>query len=302
MKANTDVFLIGGDDRRRGLQTLLEQLPAAYFAGKTVAIKANFNSADPYPASTDPGTLGAIVDFIAGQNPQDIVLAERSGMGTTARVLEMCGVRDLARERGFSVSVLDDLNEEGWVRVRKDGFHWRRGFLIARLFADADVVVQTCCLKTHRFGGHFTMSLKNSVGMVAKYDPHDGYNYMQELHASPSQRLMIAEINSAYAPDFILMDARKGFSTGGPERGTIITPGLFIAGTDRVAVDAVGVALLRLQGSTPEVMRGPVFAQEQIARAADLGIGVASPDEIHLIGLDAPGETAAGIIRSILDA
>jgi len=302
MKANADVFLIGGDDLRRGLETLLSRFPVQDLAGKTVAIKANFNSADPYPASTDPVTLGAIIDIIAGGDLEEIVLAERSGMGVTARVLEQCGVYDLAKEKGFSVIILDDLGREGWAKVQRDGFHWRRGFPIARLFLESDVVVQTCCMKTHRFGGHFTMSLKNSVGMVAKYDPEDGYNYMQELHTSPAQRLMIAEINSAYAPDLVLMDARKGFSTGGPEQGTVINPDLFIAGTDRVAVDAVGVALLRLHGSTREVMRGPIFAQEQIARAAALAIGVASPDRITLHALDAPSSAAAGLIREILDA
>jgi len=37
-----------------------------------------------------------------------------------------------------------------------------------KTFLEAEKVVQTCCLKTHRFGGHFTLSLKNSVGLVAK--------------------------------------------------------------------------------------------------------------------------------------
>ena len=302
MKANADVFLIGGGDLRGDVESLLDRLPVGDVAGKTVAVKANFNSADPFPASTDPATLGAMIEIVADNNPERIVLAERSGMGATLRVLERCGVFDLVKENGFSVVILDELGEEGWVKVVRDGFHWRRGFLIARLFVEAGAVVQTCCLKAHRFGGHITMSLKNSVGMVAKYDPKDGYNYMQELHTSPAQRLMIAEINSAYDPAFILLDARKGFSTGGPDRGTTISPGLLIAGTDRVAVDAVGVALLRAHGSTREVTRGPVFAQEQIARAAELGLGVKSPHDIRLHGLDAQGEAAAGIIRGILDA
>jgi uncharacterized protein (DUF362 family) len=30
----------------------------------------------------------------------------------------------------------------------------------------ASIVVADRCLKTHRFGGHFTLALKNSVGMV----------------------------------------------------------------------------------------------------------------------------------------
>ncbi|KYK37412.1 MAG: hypothetical protein AYK18_09955 [Theionarchaea archaeon DG-70] len=63
--------------------------------------------------------------------------------------------------------------------------HWGRGFLLANAFVDADCVISTCCLKTHRFGGHFTLSLKNSVGAIACYDPRDKYDYMGELHQSP---------------------------------------------------------------------------------------------------------------------
>ena len=41
---------------------------------------------------------------------------------------------------------------------------------------------------------------------------------------------------------------------------------MVLAGTDRVALDAVGVAILRMFGTTREVSRGRVFEQEQIAR------------------------------------
>ena len=130
------------------------------------------------------------------------------------------------------------------------------------------------------------MSLKNSVGMVAKHDPGDHYNYMFELHGSPYQRLMIAEINAAYKPLFVVMDAIKGFSTGGPEAGKLIEPGLLLASSDRVALDAAGVALLRTYGTTHEVSTGPVFKQEQLARAAELGLGAKGPDEMELVPLN----------------
>ena len=47
--------------------------------------------------------------------------------------------------------------------------------------------------------------------------------------------------------------------------------------------DAVGVALLRILGTTPEVTNSSIFEQEQIKRAVELGIGIASPDEIEFI-------------------
>jgi uncharacterized protein (DUF362 family) len=197
-------------------------------------------------------------------------------MGNTWNVLENRGVLSLAAELGFSVTVLDEIGREEWQEVQAPGLHWSRGFL--HTFTRADHVVQTCCLKTHRFDGHFTMSLKNSVGCIARRVPGLVYDFMDELHASPHQRAMIAEINKFYRTDLIHLDATEGFSTGGPDKGKFIAPGVMIGGTDRVAIDAAGVALLRTYGNMPNVEQGPIFGLEQIARAAELGIEVTSPD------------------------
>jgi uncharacterized protein (DUF362 family) len=66
-------------------------------------------------------------------------------------------------------------------------------------------------------------------------------------------------------------------------------------------MDAVGVALLRHFGTTPEVSRGAIFEQEQIARAVQLGLGVASPGQIELVTGDSESATFAKKIRAILD-
>lgn len=285
--------------RDRTMVGRLLDLLSLNLEGEEVALKANYNSADPFPASTHPDTLKALVTAIRGRGVRDIVLAERSGMGSTRHVLESLGVFMLSKKLGFEVTVLDELGEDAWLRVHPDNSHWRRGFLLARVFAER-TVIQTCCLKTHRFGGHFTMSLKNSVGMVAKYDQADGYNYMSELHRSPNQRKMIAEINAAYSPDAIVMDAIQGFSTGGPDTGTLIEPGLLLASRDRVAMDAVGVAILRFHGTTREVRAGKIFQQEQIARAAELGLGVQKAEDIKLIPVNEKAEDACENIRNLL--
>ena len=72
------------------------------------------------------------------------------------------------------------------------------------------------------------------------------------------------------------------------------------AGTDRVAIDAVGVAILRLLGTTSEVNNGAIFEQEQIARAAELGLGVSLAREIQLVTGDTRSEAMAVQIRDIL--
>ncbi len=301
MTGQADIFIADASDRMAGIDAVLREYDLSVFAGANVAIKANFNSDDPFPASTHIDSVRGIVEAIQDQGPGQVTLAERSGMGETRKVLGNRGVVALSRELGFSLSVLDELDRHGWTEVQAAGLHWSRGFFIASLFMQADRVVQACCLKTHRYGGHFTMSLKNSVGLVAKRVPGLNFDFMNELHGSPNQRLMIAEINKFYTTDLVVMDATEGFSTGGPELGKLIRPGVIMAGRDRVAIDAAGVALLRSYGTSHDVSEGPIFSLQQIARASQLGVGVASPDLIRLVPLDEKSEAVAGKIQEQLD-
>ena len=297
-----EVFILKTIDRATGVPALLNKIGLGDYSGKSVALKANFNSADAFPASTHLDTLRALVENLKSSGASGITLAERSGMGDTERVLEQMGVLALSRELGFKAVVLNDVGKEGWLKVERGGTHWARGFYMAKVFHDADKVVQTCCIKTHRFGGHFTLSMKNSVGLVAKKVPGGLYDYMWELHTSPYQRQMIAEINSNYNVDFVLMDGIKAFTTGGPDRGTLVEPKLLLASRDRVAIDAVGVAILKMYGAKGKVGEADVFEQAQLRRAAELGFGVKSAAEIQLTPLNDESRVEAERIERVLKA
>ena len=286
-------------DRAEGVRRAVDLLDINPVQSKRTFLKPNFNSPDSTPGSTHPDVLRTLVQELWKMGASAITVADRSGMANTRHAMEQKGVFAMAGELGFEALVLDELGEKGWASFQPPDSYWQRGFLFARPCLEAEAVIQTCCLKTHRFGGHFTMSLKNSVGLVAKYGP-DGYNYMQELHSSPNQRLMIAEVNTAYTPALIVMDGVETFVNGGPEAGKQAWGEVVLAATDRVALDAVGVALLRYLGTTPEVSQGSIFQQEQIARAVELGLGVAGPDKIELVTADPESETYAAQIREIL--
>ncbi len=292
------VYIIKTDDRKAGIRELLKNFDLGKLSGKNVVLKANYNSAHEFPASTHPDTLSTIVDLIK-ENGGNLILAERSGMGDTKAVLEEMGVMELSKEKGFEVVIIDDLKSDEW--VKGVGSNWKRGFLYPRIVREADIVLQTCCLKTHRFGGIFSMSLKNSVGLLAKIDPDGGHDYMTELHYSRTRGEMIAEINTVYSPEFVVLDAIEGFSTDGPEGGTLIEPGLLIASSDRVALDAVGVAILRLFGTTDEVSIGHIFHLEQIFTASKLGLGASSFDEMEVVPLNNEAQEICSLIEEMFN-
>jgi uncharacterized protein (DUF362 family) len=58
---------------------------------------------------------------------------------------------------------------------------------------------------------------------------------------------------------------------------------LLLAATDRVAIDAVGVAALKSLGSNQTIMQTRIFDHEQIARAVEIGIGVTSAEQVEII-------------------
>ncbi len=275
----TIITVVATNDRVFGVNKSFELLGINPAKGKNVVLKPNFNTADPPPASTSMTTLKQMIIKIKEMGAKSITIAERCGPANTEEAFKKKGLYELADEFDFSIVNLSTILKEEWVMKNPRGSHWKDGFLFAKVYDEAECVIETCCLKTHQYGGHFTLSMKNATALV----PRDGYQYMKELHSSPHQRKMIAEINAAYKWNIIIMDGVVSFVDGGPMEGTRKDSNVFIAGTDKIAIDAVGVALLRLSGTTPEVSNGPIFEQEQIARAVELGIGISSFDEIEFL-------------------
>jgi uncharacterized protein (DUF362 family) len=284
------VVVVKTPDRARAVAACLDALDFTACDGRDVALKANFNSDDAFPASTHPETLRALLASLRARRAGRLTLAERSGMGDTRQVLQRTGAAAVVTGAGGRVVVLDDVERAAWQPFSAE--HWPRGLHAARTFTETPCVVQTMCCKTHRFGGHVTLSLKNTVGVLAKRLPGDGHDFMRDLHGSRHQRTMIAEANLAWRPAVGVMDCLEAFIDGGPEQGTRAAPGVFLASDDRCALDAAAIALLRLHGMTGPAAQGPIGRTDQLARALELGLG-APPTAVEVVAVDAAARDTA---------
>jgi len=275
-----EVLLIQTDNRIDGIKRIITYFKEKFdsFQDKKIVIKPNFNTADPAPASTDITIIKEIL--INLKDASKISIVERSGPANTRETMQTIGLFDLQKEiGGFDIIDLSQ-SDTKWVKIVNEGTkHWKDGFLFSKAILDADETILLPCLKTHQYGGHFTLSLKLATGLV----PRDGYEYMKELHSSKDQRKMIAEVNQPFKPSLIILDGVDAFIDGGPAKGTLKHPNIMLASTDRIAIDAVGVAILRHLGTTPDVQNGSIFEQDQIARAVELNLGVKSASEIKLV-------------------
>jgi uncharacterized protein (DUF362 family) len=287
------VALVRTSERKRGVTEVLKLLDLRNIAGKRVVLKPNFNSADETPGSTHNDTLAQLVTELHERGARSVTLGESSGPPQTRGVMDKKGVFDLARDLRFDVVDFEQIADNEWASFAAAGTHWPAGFHLPRLIVNSEYTVTTCCLKTHGAGGVFTMSLKLAVGLTPK-------TIRRTMHASPDIRRMIAELNTGYRPQLIVLDGIAAFTDGGPSRGELKAANVMIAGDDRVAVDAVGLAMLKSLGANQAIMSRGIFQQEQIARAVELKLGVISPDAIDIITPDEESRACADTLRTIL--
>lgn len=288
------IALVRTDDRASGIRQAISLLGINPVKGKEVLLKPNFNTADPYPASTHNDTLISLISNLREMGAAGIIIGERSGPPDTTEVMKRKGIYEICERLGVGLINFEDLPPSKWVRIKPEHSHWIDGFDIAKPVLDSQCIVTTCCLKTHGYGGVFTMSLKLSVGMTHKRN-------MIDLHSSIlSMRKMIAEINQAYTPLLILLDGIEAFVDKGPATGPKKKAGVVLAGTDRIAIDAAGIAILKELGSNNAIMNRRIFDQEQIARAVELGLGVARSEDIDIVTGDEESRKYSEKLREIL--
>jgi uncharacterized protein (DUF362 family) len=245
-----------------------------------VLLKANYNSDDPFPGSTDSGFLIAIVDFFREEGITDLTLGERSGWPwmPTANVLKEMGVFETAETLGLPII---DFDSGPWMDVKlgKEANWWDKiGF--HKSLKDFDKIVFLPCMK-HHFLARFTMSLKLTVGLTHPVD-------MQHLHADRAlgktdepMELKMVEIGLPVSPDLIIMDGRKSFVTGGPDNGEIVEPNVILASGDRLANDVEGLKILQSYPRKNEIQM-PIWEISSIQRAVELGLGVPN-EEAYIV-------------------
>jgi len=252
-----------------------------------VLLKPNFNSADPFPASTHRDHIQAVIDLLREAGCAEIALGEMGGLlslpakGNFAR----WGVDALAEANGLEVLRFD---EEAWVRARVPGAIRWGGWVhcIERLLRPGQHVVSLPTMKSHGGGPRFSLSLKNGYGFV---HPRDRVR----AHFVPQMAEMIMETNLLYAPSLVVLDGTTCWISGGPYTGEERAADVVIAGDDRIAVDVVGASVLRAMGAKL-LQDFPVWTHRQIRRAAGLGLGARGPEEVEIRAEDATGSASFG--------
>ena len=229
-----------------------------------VMLKPNFNSADPYPGSSDLEFLKIVIQLLKEAGAK-VVVGESAGAiwRPTRNVMEKLDALRRLTDTGAEVIAFDDKSRNwDWVKVRVDGDYLKE-VTVPRSLYEADKIVYVPCMKTHQIA-RFSLSLKLSVGYV-----HPGER--RSMHMRNLER-KIAEFNLALQPDLIIMDGRKAFVSRGPDRGELVEPGIIMASGDQLAIDVEALKILGSYRAKNRLLPNP-YDSPQISVALKHGLG-----------------------------
>lgn len=193
--------------------------------GQRILIKVNLNTADPYPASTDPGFLSGFLQCLHIRGLTDILVGDCASLSAvpTRRVARQVGLPDAVK----NLASLVYFDEMDWIEIPVAGRYLSK-VTVPRIVSEVDRIVSLSNLKTHFLAG-YTMALKSLVGFMHPVE-------RREMHQSHLHQKLV-EIGLAVMPDLNIIDGRTAFISGGPARGRTADANIVILGTHPAAVD-----------------------------------------------------------------
>lgn len=257
VKAKGDIGLAVGQ-----AVALMGDLEQIIGRGDRVLVKPNFNSPDPLPAATDLAFLQVVVELILEAGAKATIGESSGGVWRpTRKVFNQLGVPELARRLGVELVAFEDRPDD-WVQINVNGDYLSK-VIMPRSAYEADRMVYLPCMKTHGLGA-FSGAIKLAFGFVAP-------GQRRSFHLGHLQE-KLAEISLCWQPDLIVMDGRKAFVSGGPDKGQLVEPGLVLASGDLIAIDVEAMRVLLDYGASNKIPANP-WELPQIATALRHGLG-----------------------------
>jgi uncharacterized protein (DUF362 family) len=223
--------------------------------GDSVFIKPVNNSGAPYPATTSPAAIAAMVELLKEKGAKRVIAGDMSGVqdlrfsptflsGSTRTLMTSSGMAKAVQASGAEIHCFE---EGGWNAFYEDfpaaGSNWKHGLMMPNILKEVQHIVLMPRCSRHILTGS-TLGLKAAVGYWrhdTRLEYHRDAATLQEKTAegntvttlSAKQRLVISA-------------ADKLLTTFGPDKGYVFEPdnGLVIASDSVVAHDMVSLAWL----------------------------------------------------------
>jgi uncharacterized protein (DUF362 family) len=254
------VLLRETDDRLAFVRLAFEQFQfLSRAAGRTVLLKPNIVSHEPYPTTTHPSLLEACLTILK-PIAKRIIVAD----GPAWDAPDPEWIIDNHPLKGpcdrLGVPITDLLaGDVRTVRTRKHELE------VSLMAFECDLIVSIPVLKTHGICG-MTGALKNQLGFLS-------LDNKRRLHHGWDVNSVIAELNEVVVPSLHIVDAVETmtFTNEARHGGRQARLGYMLAGTDPLSLDVLGLELL---GKVEPRLEGKSFEEiPHLRHAAAIGLG-----------------------------
>lgn len=232
------IAVVHGADRARNLRSVINALGsmAAFVSpGDKVLLKVNAAFASPpmLGATTHPDMVATVVALCLQAGAGQVRVTDNP-INDPASCFELSGIGPAARQQGADV-MLPTLDRFAPYTLPEGQLIQRWPVFSAPLLW-ADKVIGIAPVKDHHRSGA-SLTIKNWYGLLGGRRNI----FHQQVHR------IIAELAQLVKPTLVILDGTQSMMTNGPTGGSLSdlkSTQTLIAGTDPVAVDALGVTLL----------------------------------------------------------
>jgi uncharacterized protein (DUF362 family) len=251
--------------------------------GDAVFIKPALNSGNPYPATTSPEAIGAVVEMLKDRGARRVIVGDMCGIehvklsqeglsGSSRRLMEASGMARAATAAGAELHFFE---ESGWSAFYEDlpaaSSHWNRGLMMPNILKEVDHIILMPRCSRHVLAGS-TLGLKAAVGYWrtdTRLEYHRDASTFQEKTAEGNTVETLLKKQR-----MVISAADKILTTFGPDKGLVVQPeiGLVMASESVVAHDMVSLAWLMenrtsVSSSEKEGFKDPYGSQWMVSAA-----------------------------------
>jgi uncharacterized protein (DUF362 family) len=253
------VYFSQNGNRERFVDQILEIFTSSLQKTKKVFVKPNIVSYEPYPTTTHPEVLEAVLKRFNGY---EVVVGDAPAIdaGRSSRILEKSPLTKVCER--YSVKLVNLYSEKMKTIQSSRGYKVK----VSVLPLGCDFVISLPVLKIHGMVG-LSGALKNQFGYLSKQDRLLMHCKVKNINKG------IAEVNAAVSTNLFIIDAVETMIKAQECRhgGCPAKLNTMIAGTDPISLDLFGLELLK--SLEPKFEDKKNQALKYIEYASDYGLG-----------------------------
>jgi uncharacterized protein (DUF362 family) len=244
--------------------------------GDPVFIKPVVNSGKPYPATTSPDAVAAMIELLKEKGAGRVLVGDMSGTehvrltregvsGSTRHFMQSSGMAAAVLAAGGELHAFE---EGGWDGFYEDrpvaGTHWQAALMMPKILREVEHVVLMPRCGRHVLAGA-SLGLKAVVGYWRHDTRLEYHRDASTFHAKTAEGNTAATLLAKQR--LVLTAADKILATFGPDAGRVCQPetGLVIASESVVAHDMVSLAwLIETRRAMPGLARNSFMDKSRL--------------------------------------